>query len=257
MLEWKVEARKHARFFGFSLLVVCSVLVAHLALDNTVTEVLWVFAVILASAAAAAYVAAHLFNHVALDGDLLFHMSTQSAAKKFTLKTIPLFLGFSLVGCVTLFGYLNGGDSGDTPGFLLYAYGSKIVSFGAFVVTVWVLARLVARLRGLSTQILVFGMLFVAFVGLQVYGHWTWHSLSGQDWSVGSSTEFLGLPMHANVLAVVVGDGGSEITSAMVGSLVVNTVTVLVGVAAELLLFSRGRSRRALAAAPVASGSAV
>ncbi|WP_017585391.1 hypothetical protein [Nocardiopsis ganjiahuensis] len=257
MLEWKVEARKHARFFGFSLLVVCSVLAAHLALDNTVTEVLWVFAVILTSAAAAAYVAAHLFHHVALDGDLLFHMSTQSAVKKFALKTVPLFLGFCLVGCVTLFGYLNGDGSDGTAGFLLYAYGSKIASFGAFVVTVWVLARLVTRLRGLSTQILVSGVLFVAFVGLQVYGHWTWHSLSGLNWSVGSSTEFLGLPMHANVLAVVVGDGGTEITPAMAGSFVVNTVTVVVGAAAELLLFSRGRSRRALATVPVASGSAV
>lgn len=257
MLEWKVEARKHAHFFGFSLLVICSLLVAHLALDTTVTEVLWVFGVILTSSAAAAYVAAQLFGHVALGSDLLFHMSTRSPARKFVLKTLPLFLGFSLIGCVTLFGYLNSGDTANSLGVHLYAYGSKAVSLGAFIVTIWILARLVARLRGTSTQILVFGVLLAAFVGLQVYGHWTWHSLADESWSVGASGDFLGLPMHANVLAIVVGEGGAwEITSAMKGSLAVNAGTILLGVAAELLLFTRGRSRRT-AAIPVASGSTV
>ena len=85
---------------------------------------------------------------------------------------------------------------------------------------------------------------FAVFVGLQTYGHWSYFSLSGQPWSVGASTDFAGLPTYLNVLAVNVGEPDGVVTSGMYGSLIVNLVTVLLGVAAELLLFSRLGARR-------------
>ena len=254
MLEWKVEARKHIQFFGFSLLIICSILAAYLIIDNTVTDVLWVFGVILISCATVAYSAAHIFTHLALGSDLLFHMSTQAAAKKFVLKTVPLLTGTTLIGFVTVSGYLTQADNiTDSLSPYIYAYGSKAASIGAFIALVWVLARVVTNLRNASMKMLTFGTLLTAFIGLQIYGHWSVHPLSGETWSVGGTTDFLGLPMYVNVLAINVTDPHTPITSPMYGSLLVNLATILLGVVTELLLFSRKNAHRSITKLGMAS----
>ncbi|MGP9652450.1 hypothetical protein ACT3UD_13945 [Glutamicibacter sp. 287] len=244
MREWTVELRKHLHFFAFSLLLLVLALGFERWANNPVSGVTWVFAVILISCAAAVYVAMHLFNYIVRDHDLLFHMSTQSPAKKFTLKVLPLLLGTVAIGLTTVTGYaLTSNQAEAQLASVAFLYAGKLLSLAAFVTLVWVLCRIARLGRGLTTQLLIFGILFVGLITCEIIVFWNIYSLDSNAWSVGSSSEFLGIPMYMNTLPIAVGlDGSWTVTNPMVASLVVNLATIVICTLLEVFVL---RSRRA------------
>lgn len=244
MREWTVELRKHLHFFAFSLLLLMLALGFERWANSPVSGVTWVFAVILISCAAAVYVAMHLFNYIVRDHDLLFHMSTQPTAKKFALKVLPLFLGTVAIGLTTVTGYALTSDQAETQfASVAFLYAAKIISLAAFVTFVWVLCRIARLGRGLTTQLLIFGILIIGLVACEIIVFWNIYSLDSNAWSVGSSSEFLGLPMYMNTLPIVVGlDGSWTVTNPMVASLVVNLSTIVICTLLEVFILRNSRT---------------
>lgn len=246
MLEWQVEIRRHGRFFGFCLGVLAALLALHLLMESELSAVVWVFGVLLVSATVVAYVVIRAFTLVVREADVLMRMSTQSEAKKFLLQILPLAVGMLLVGAVTLGGYLvatgaAAGSDAEGQGYL-YAVVAKAASVVAFVALVWLLARVVRRVMGLSVQMLLFGVLLAALVGAQVLAIWMGFGLGGRAWSVGVSSEYVGLPTYFNVVPVMVGDAATwEVTTAMWASVALNVAVSVGCVAAELIAGRRGR----------------
>jgi len=244
MLEWRTEVRKHGHFFVFSFALIILVLFLHSWLDNSLSSIIWIFSVILISSASAAYVAIHVFNFLVRDFDLLFHMATFGTLKRYVLKATPLFLGMLLIGGVTLTGYLVMPDQEVTGSASAYMhiYSAKIFSVAAFVALTWLCARIVQPIRSLSMQMLTYGVVFGGFIAAQIYAYWTVFSLDNDSWSVGSTTDFLGLPMYVNILPIILGDAPNwDVTDAMKCALIVNICTIIVCFTFEFLTSRRTR----------------
>lgn len=249
MHAWVVEIRKHLRVFGAALTLVAAVVLARAIITTTVTEVAWVFGVMLTSFAISGYAAADLYRYVALRHDLLLHMSTRPPSTKLLLKICTLGGGVYAVFVVSqMSALLAPGVTPSNPAALAYVFGAKLVSLLSFLLLV-VAGSAAARraVRATTAQIALLSVLVAIVVGLQLWLVWSVGGLSGQDWSVGVSNDYLGLPLYANVLPVTTGEAADgHIHSSMTTALVLNLVMVVLAAALGALDIRRPRAFRAL-----------
>jgi len=240
MRRWTLELRKHGRFFAFAILLLAATLSVQAATHTTVSSITWMFAMMLIPTAAAAYTIVTTFGYLVAGSDLLVHLSTLDAWKKYLLKTIPAFCGMAMMGILTLTGYLFASGGGHAPlATYLYAYAAKLASIAAFVSTTWLLCRLVAHLPGRSAQVAVWGLAFAALVAIEIVCLSSVYPL-GAQWSVGPSSDFVGLPLYTNILPITLETNGWNITPGMNVTLAANIATSVICLLLEAATHPRG-----------------
>lgn len=234
MAEWLVEGRKHAAFTAGTLVLLCVALLVHLRVHGSVAGIVWIFAVILLSSAWVVYACAQVFAYVARGADMLLQLSTQSPLKKMLLKTVPLEAGFAVVGVATLGGYLwaAGADARLTAAQVLSVFGAKVLSAIAVVAWSWVLALGVRRLRSLGVQLAVYGAGWIATVVVATFILMAATHTSLDSWFIGVSDSFVGLPVYAVAIPVVLTPYHGV---AMAVSLGVNAALIAVALLVEAL----------------------
>lgn len=198
------EARKHLGFFLVCGAVLATSLLLREVLGSyrSVTEVVWVFAVILVSAGTAFYVGAHVFIFLVLKGDTLLQLSTRSPLRKLLVKTLPLAAGFCAVGLISLLAYATTWPEHGRAEAVAYAVCAKTVSSAALVCLTWLLGLVAGRLRGLYLRLLTYVGGLTVLVGLQVAAVWRAADLGGTAWAVGASTSYTGVPVYYGPLGV-------------------------------------------------------
>lgn len=234
MFEWITELRKNSAFTITTLLLCAAMLALHLISDAEVLLPIWVFGVILLSGAWAVYAYARLFSYVARGEDILLHLSTQSAVKKMSLKTLPLCLGFSLVGVGTLTGYLwgNEGDSQATSSDIVVAMFGKLLGIVALVACAWLLARLVKPLRSFGAQLTAFG---AGWIVLLVAGGALLANVGAtglDDWSIVVTDVYMGLPVYVLGVPILIPDLSE---STQWASMSFNAAIIVFAIVAELV----------------------
>ncbi|WP_127843087.1 hypothetical protein [Actinomyces wuliandei] len=229
MRDVRTEARKHLGFFSVCAVVLATTLLLRELLDSyrSVTEVVWVFAVILVSAATTFYVGAHVFVFLVLKGDVLLQLSTRSPLRKLLVKTLPLAAGFCATGLITLLTYATTWPEQGRAGAVAYAVCAKLVSCAALVSLAWLLGLAAAGRRGFYLRLLVYAGGLVVLVGLQAAAVWSTAGLEGTGWTVGASTSYTGYPVYYGPLGVCLGTPfTTDSTGPYVLSLVLNTLWV-------------------------------
>lgn len=205
MRDFRTEYYKHVAFFLVCTAVLVGSLLLKELLDSyrSVTEAIWVFAVVLISAGATFYVGAHIFVFRVLKGDTLLQLSTHSPLRRFLVKAVPLGSGFAVVGLISLLGGAVTWPEGDgATEAVAYAVCAKLVSSVALVSQAWMLGAAAACFRGFYLRLFVYMGGFAFLVVLQIATVWRMADLSGTAWAVGAFTSFSGYPVYFGPLGV-------------------------------------------------------
>ena len=225
MFKWIIECRKH-QLVGLGLLVWSVVILGmYLGIDNMIIEIVWVFSVILLSAAALTYCAVILFQFVALK-DTLLQLSNSTERAKTYLKIIPLSVGLLVISLVMLSGYLfTDLTSHGTASEYLLTYGAKIVSILSFVSLVWLCAKATNFVSRFKTGIFV-ALLIIAII-VYVVISWNLYGLTEDNWYVASQSQFGEFPVYFNVLPVMIVDPSMNFTQMTAISTGLNLIPVV------------------------------
>lgn len=199
------EARKHTGFFSVCLVILVGVSTFRELLDSykSITDVVWVFALVLVPTATAFYVGAQIFMYLVLKNDILLQLSTHSHVRKCYVKTFSLTLGFALTGLFSLLATTTTWPEGqEASKAVIYAVCAKIISSIALVSIAWILGLAAARFKGFYLRLFIYMGGFVLIIGLQIAALWNFSSLDNVGWTVGGSTSFSGYPVYCGPLGI-------------------------------------------------------
>ncbi|GGO98208.1 hypothetical protein [Actinomyces gaoshouyii] len=237
------EARKHIGFFSVCLVILVGVSTFRELLDSykSITDVVWVFTVVLVPTATAFYVGAQIFMYLVLKNDTLvlkndtlLQLSTHSHFRKYLVKTLPLALGFISTGLFSLLASTTTWPEGqEASKTVIYAVCAKIISGAALVSIAWVLGLAAARFKEFYLRLFIYMGGFALIVGLQIAALWKFSDLDSVGWVVGGSTSFAGYPVYCGPLGIALATPFTlSYSGAYVISIFLNTVWPIFGLLA-------------------------
>lgn len=244
MFSLRVEIKKHVKFFVPATVILCLSLLAYANFSGQISDIMWVFAVILISFSTYAYSLYHIIVFSRGHDDTLLQLSNFPRFKKIYIKTLPLFIGTLIIGFLTITGYVLCTSDISTMKlaniFEAYSYifFAKVFSILSCFTFTWFAIESLQKIRKETLAIFTLTIIFVIFIGIHIAFYWQKFSLSGNsDWFVGSTSDFLGLPVYINFLPIVfISVTPWKITTFMLLSLCVNIVVTLFSVCSLFVL---------------------
>lgn len=240
---WKVEFRKHIGVVGSLGAVVLAAGLARIVWAVEALKVVYGLSVLVTWTALVCYVAFSLFSYYCLGRDLALHIATRSRRSILVVKAAVLYT--LMVAFHFLVTALDLPDLRRAPGWawadLAYIVGARAVSLAAFIATVLLFSLMVKGLSRKVPMMVAFATSIVALIVAQGILLWAMRTVPDADWFVGISGVTVEANSYANVLPIVVSEGGGFVSTVALRSILPNVLVA--GLASALWWFGVGRYR--------------